>query len=105
MEIIFQSFDLRERCQSQELAEQLLSKSGAKALRGVLADMRAATTVSEFTAVREAVNDGEVLTVALSDSEFIRFRQSHLHAPKNGDCTDWDKVYRVRILSIGGGDA
>lgn len=105
MELVFQSFALRNLCQSQDEAEQVLTADGAKALRSVLADLRAARNLSEFALIHDVTGQSESMTVELTPSEILVFRQSHLHPPTKGDCVNWDKVYRVRILSIGGDDA
>jgi hypothetical protein len=102
VEIIFQSFELRGLCQSQDQAEQVLSGSGAKALRSILADLRAAQCVSEFLMFHDVSLLGEDMAIQLAPSEHLIFGHSHLHPSKSGDCINWDKVYRVRILSIGG---
>lgn len=105
MEIVFQTKELRELCQSQEEAEKALQPNLSKSLRNCLADMRAAANVSELMTLRNLSTDGKTLTIPLSCGKVVTVRQSHLHPPKTDGSLDWSKVYRVRILSIGARDA
>jgi hypothetical protein len=101
VEITFSSFGLRDICGSQDAAEESLSAKAARALRMVVADMRAAAMLSEFSGLHNITIDGTEMAIALSPSEFIKFRPGHLHPPLKEGCLDFDQVYRVQIYGVG----
>lgn len=105
MELAFQSFEVRKLCESQDYAESMLTRAGARRLRTFVADLRAAYSMNDFLALHSPAIEGDHFAVVLSENEELSGRQGHLHAPSLEGCIDWSNVYRVRILSIGGNDA
>jgi hypothetical protein len=102
VEIAFSSKDLRNLCLSQLLAEEAMSIEAAVALRICLADLRASKFADDFMFLRNVEIDEHKASVRLDSTMYLRFEQGHKDAPTTGDCLDWGKVYRVRIVAVGG---
>jgi len=54
--------------------------------------------------VTSTLPHGSGFDVELSSSELARMEIAHLSIPTKDGCADWSSVYRVKIISIGGGD-
>lgn len=104
MEITFTTADLREICRSQDVAEEVLSRLGAKKLRTIVASMRAAATAAQFMSVHTVTPDDHGFSVDLTKTEILRVDVGQLSIPKKEGCTDWSNVYRIKIISIEGAD-
>ena len=103
MEIAFASKRLRSICENASEAEISLGIESAVKLRRRLADLRAASTLSDFI-VGRAQGRGEDLTemrIELTDTTSLVMVQNHMMAPllKSGSI-NWKKVSRVKILKI-----
>jgi proteic killer suppression protein len=108
LELAFANRSLRTLCESRAQAERHLGRAVAQKLRRRLSDLRAATNVKDLIAGRPGeVGHGRLGHVAVeltSDSRLV-FCSNHVVLPvlATGD-VDWEKVRRVKILSIGSGD-
>src|SRR5687767_5634699 len=105
MELAFQSFAIRKMCEDQNYAESILARDVARLLRTYVADLRAANAMTDFISLYSPTIDADRFSVPLSKSQGLLGCQGHIHSPLLDGAVDWSKVYRVRILSIGGGDA
>jgi hypothetical protein len=103
VEIAFETKELRAICCFQTEAEEIFGTDKAKQLRGWLADARAADNLDEFFCLREVSNEHGVMNSSCGNDLIVKFDQAHLNPPKINGCLDFTKVYRIKILSIGGG--
>jgi toxin HigB-1 len=105
VEIAFETKQLRDVCESQKNAERRMTLPVAEALRACLADLGAASNVSEFRLVRVDSKDtenGTVVVAHLADGIVLQLHQNHIDHPVSADgSTDWSQVSRVKIMSIG----
>lgn len=79
-----------------------MSVEAATTLRICLADLRASKFADDFMFLHNVEIDEDHGSVQLDSTMHLRFEQGHKDAPKTGDCLDWGKVYRVRIVAVGG---
>lgn len=105
VEIAFETKQLRDVCESQKNAERQMTLPAAEALRACLADLGAASNVSEFRLVRvdsKNTENGSVVDAPLADGIVLRLRQNHVDHPVSiNSSTDWSQVSRIKIVSIG----
>jgi proteic killer suppression protein len=107
MELAFGSRKLRTICEDQVCAEQSLSSSVARQLRGRLADLHAARSLDELVAGRPILDDSDdrSLLVDLGEEVSLRMQINHAEPPLSDDGSiDWARVRRLKIVSIGGSD-
>lgn len=104
LEIAFAEKSLRQLCENETKAQQVLGAAMAEKLKRRLADLRAATCITDLVAGRPRELDGPCprpFAVDLRDGARIVFSANHNVNPllKSG-CVDWPKVSRVKILRI-----
>lgn len=104
MQIAFDKRSLRELCENEDKARNDLGPKIAENLKSRLADLNAATSVSDLVAgqPREFPVKGEgIYAVSLSEGYRIIFCPNHTATPvlEFGE-VDWQKVSRVKILRI-----
>ena len=106
MELAFDSKSLRTICESEAFAKRELGTVVAEVLKHRLADLRAATFVTDIVAGRPRVLDGvgnQHMVVDLCDAHRMDFCANHPNNPvtRAGEL-DWAKVSRIKILRIEG---
>ncbi len=105
MLLAFHSASLRKVCENEQHAKEELGEAVGKALRHRLADMIAATSVSDLVAGRpreHAGNPSGQMAVDLCDNYCIVFKANHTKNPvTETGSTDWKRVSRIKILRIG----
>ena len=104
MQLAFHSAWLRTICESERIAKGELGGAAAEVLKHRLADMTAATSVSDLVAGRPRVLEGtprDQMAVELCEGYVITFVANHTKNPitEPGDM-DWKRVNRIKILRI-----
>ena len=102
MEIAFNTKSLRSLCEIEAEMSKKLGSAVAEALRGCLADLRAAVTIADVTSgyAAEMVSKIEV-KISPYEGVHIRLRANDRQVPtKRGNGVDWTKVTRVKIMEI-----
>ena len=104
MEIQFDTKDLRDACEQEAAAIELLGVTAAETLMGRLSDIRAAEAISDVVAgspqhgqygevdcIRFSLGDGAVLVLTPNHSK-----------PRLDDAgnADWPNVRRVRVVAL-----
>jgi hypothetical protein len=105
VQLAFHSAWLRTICESERIAKDELGGAVAEVLKHRLADMAAATSVTDLVAGRPRVLGGtakDQMAVDLCHSYVITFVANHTKNPitETGDM-DWKRVSRIKILRIG----
>jgi hypothetical protein len=100
--IAFASAALREACQDAAVAEAKYGQRVASALKRRLADLRAATSLSDLVAgAPTAVGEGARMVVRLLDGFQMVLAPNHQKNPQDGENRiEWSKVRRIKILEI-----
>lgn len=105
MDIFYESDDLKRLCMEERTATQKLGAKGAKKLRARLADLEAATRVTDLIAgsphplKRDRAGQ---FAVSLDGACRLVFRPEKVPPPTKDDGSiDWAEVTAVRILFIG----
>lgn len=105
MEIRFKDKKLRELCEKQASAVKKLGDAGARKLRSRLADLSAASRVSELVAGNPHPLRGERLgqfALDLAGGWRLVFAPANDPVPRKGDASiDWSAVTIVCIEFIG----
>jgi len=103
LEIAFETLQLRQLCESKEMAENLLG-SVASDFIARISDLRAAQDVNDIIVGNPTTfgDNNDSFSVDISDNNKIIFVSNHSNTPTkpNGD-TDWENVYRIKITHIG----
>jgi len=100
MEVAFESIEVRQLCENAAHASAKLGAKVAESLIRRVADLGAATSVSDLLAGRPRQLN-EHMVVDLSDDFIMVFAANHNKNPLNAtNCINWQKVTRVRILEI-----
>lgn len=106
LEVAFRTIELRSTCESPARAKRELGETAAVALRRYLADLEAIETVAELMEIGlEFENCGlklGLIRFELSDGRYLYCEVNHQHVPMNGETVDWAKVYRLKVIHIGG---
>lgn len=105
MDIGFQDDDLARLCNDSRIAERRLGSNSAKRLRARLADLRAATVVTELVAGSPHPLTGDRLgqfSLRLHGGHRLVFRPARDPIPflRDGGI-DWNSVTAVTIVEIG----
>jgi toxin HigB-1 len=102
VEIAFRTKRLRDMCASEVEAEGYLGAAVANELKRRIADLRAATAISDLIASPPIpIGDSDQLAMPLSDGHRIIIAANHLENPKSADGgIDWSAVQRVRLMDI-----
>lgn len=108
MELAFETEDLRTMCERESEAVSALGPEVARALRHRLADIAAASAVSELPAGNPRVipgNSNELLYVDLGAEHFLALVPNHRRNPTTEDgSVDWSRVWRLKLIKIGSPD-
>ncbi|MBP6819986.1 MAG: killer suppression protein HigA [Acidobacteria bacterium] len=105
MEILFASTKLRELCEQQKKMQKEMGAACARKLRTRLADLAAATNVSELAAGEphplKSDRAGQI-ALKLHGGDRLVFESANDPTPKTqDDAIDWANVTIVRIVFIG----
>jgi toxin HigB-1 len=104
LEIAFAEKALRHLCENETKAQRVLGLDTAKKLRRRLADLRAATSISDLVAGRPRELGGPCprpIAVDLGEGARMVFSAAHNVNPLlESGCVDWPKVSRIKILRI-----
>ena len=103
MDILFADKGLEHLCSNQKEQTKRLGKIGAKKLRGRLADLVAAKTVTELVAGRPhplAGDRGGQFALDLDKGRRLVFEPSDPPTAADGSIT-WNQVSSIRIVFIG----
>lgn len=102
MELAFETKLLREVCESAEKAKQQFGAEVARALKRLLADLRAAGSIEDLPVAKPRRISGNCV-FQLSTGHILTATANHPVNPllKSGEI-DWAKVERIRILRIEG---
>lgn len=104
MEIAFSTRELRDLCELEATAIELLGVSAADALKNRLSDIHAADHIQDVLAgrprnVRSGTNDYYQLDLA--DQYVLTVTANHAEPRISGDGkTDWPRVRRVKVMSV-----
>ena len=105
MELAFDSKDLRLICENETTAKEKFGAEIAEVLKHRLADLRAATCISDFIVGNPRLSDvgyTDCLVIDLCLGHQIVFKANHPENPltDNGRL-DWEKVRRLKVTHIG----
>ena len=106
MELAFESKELRSICEHEATAKTELGAEIAEALRGRLADLRAATSMDDLIVGNPHTlecRESNYLVIDLCQGHRIVLKANHPENPLT-DCgrLDWAKVSRIKVIHIGG---
>lgn len=106
LEIAFDSRNLRSLCESESIAQSELGIDVAALLKRRLADLRAATSISDVLAGKPRIidaNSGKNVKINLAQGRILVICANHPTNPlTSSDLVDWSRVSRVKILDIEG---
>ncbi|MCY3821520.1 MAG: type II toxin-antitoxin system YoeB family toxin [Gammaproteobacteria bacterium] len=105
MDIDFEDDDLARLCNDSRFADRRLGTNSAKRLRARLADLKAATVVTELVAGSPHPLTGDRVgqfSLRLHRGHRLVFRPAHDSVPiRRDDSIDWNCVTAVTIVEIG----
>lgn len=102
VELSFATKHLRRVCTDEDAAIREFGVDIATALKGRLADFRAASAVHELVAGRPRTIDGDEprFAVDLVEGHAITCRPNHEVLPMIDEALDWPRVRRLHVLAI-----
>jgi hypothetical protein len=101
--IAFASQSLRAICENPTTADTELGPAVAQTLRNRLADLRAATSLSDLVAGSPRIlnHRSQCMAVNLREGFQMIFAPNHVNNPRDGrNGIDWTKVRRIKIVEI-----
>lgn len=105
MDILFADASLERLCSQQREQNKQLGAQGARKLRARLADLAAASKVTDLAAGRPHPLVGDragQFSLRLDGGRRLVFEPAHEPVPQREDgSTAWDRVTAVRIIFIG----
>ena len=106
MEIQFDTKELRDICEQEAVAIELLGVMAAETLIRRLADLRAAEAISDVVAGNPQLGEHgelECFRLSLAEESVLVLTPNH-SKPRldNAGKTDWPMVRRVRVVSLKG---
>ena len=105
MQLAFDSEHLRSICENEATAETGLGAEVARALKGRLADLSAATSVNDLPVGNPQItkiDDTKCLVISLPHNYRIICEANHPRNPSTASGNvDWDQVARIRVTHIG----
>jgi hypothetical protein len=108
VEIAFSNKALRQLCEKESKARELLGVDIARKLKSRMADISAASSVGELAAgdPRPSLVFEKEYLVDLSKTVRVVFCSAHIKAPltESGN-VDWSSVHRIKILRVEVDDA
>ena len=107
MQLAFDSEHLRSICENEAASETELGEDITRALRGRLADLSAATSVSDLPAGNPCISDvgdTECLVIEITRDCQLICKANHIRNPLTvSGNLDWDQVSRIKVVHIGKG--
>jgi hypothetical protein len=103
MILAFETEELRTICEDPDVATTRLGAAIASQLRGRLADIRAATSISDLLVGNPRLSGScsENLSIDLDPEVYMVWTANHVTARTQPDGhIDWSRVSRVRLLKI-----
>lgn len=101
LELAFEDEVVRDQCECARSADKAFGSSVAKALRGRLADIRAASSIADLIVGRPRPTGKDQLLIDLGASHQLRLCANHPKGAWGPDGQlDWTSVNRVRVLGI-----
>jgi hypothetical protein len=102
VEIAFSSRILRSLCEDDKKAAQKLGSEVAKTLQSRLADLRAASSVSELILGDAKLTcDGKEMTITIGHGQTFAIRCNHSEPPTAAKGQiDWGLVERVKVVRV-----
>ena len=102
MQLAFESKRLRSICENEGEAEHEFGVAVAESLKHRLADFHAALSPKDLIAGSPRLTDDcKSMTVDLSNGYHIIFAANHVKQPlTESNQLDWNKVSRIKILSV-----
>lgn len=101
MEIAFGTREIRSICSSASTAENALGIGLANSLRRILADLRAARSLSEFGLLYGLEIQSEMVQLPIGEGMKLVLTVGHRIVPLKDGALDVDKVHRVMVVSLG----
>ena len=103
MELAFRTRSLREICEDPRKAASQLGDRVATVLQARLADLHAASRVSDLIAGAPRIcgPGGTRLMIQLPDSQYLVLQCNHVAVISNPGLVDWTAVTRLQVVSIG----
>lgn len=101
LEIAFANMDLRDLCEDAEHACSQLGADVAASLRTRLSDIEACETILELPTGDPKFIDGKVHISLAQGSELVLAANHHASLTDEHGNPDWNRVRRVKVLSIG----
>lgn len=104
VQIAWDSEELREICEVASAADTALGQEVAAQLRARLADLAAADSPLDLLAGEPDLIDGDPPTIhiRLAGDDLLVIVSNHRASDERPSATDWSRVRRIRIVSIGG---
>lgn len=100
MELAFRTRALRNICEDADVAASEFEQEAAALLRHRLADLRAATSVSDVVAGSPRTS-GAVLSIRIGNDHLLELQANHVKMPVTIDgLVDWARVTRLRVLDV-----
>ena len=104
LELAFETKPLRTICETEAQAKLELGNAVAEVLKHRLADLRAATAVSDLVAGKPRILDGsagQLMVVDLYEGSRLVFKSNHIRrSSAGGGEVNWSRVTRIKILRI-----
>jgi hypothetical protein len=106
MELSFRTKALRDTCASGAMLNRKFGPALAEAIRRVLADLRAASSIQEVAPGDVAIDaSGNGVTVKIGARHCLRLEPNHMPVPADGSGrVDWTLVSRVKLMGIEASD-
>jgi toxin HigB-1 len=107
LQLSFLNEALKEICEQQRAGDFTLGSETARKLRARLADIQAATDMSDLPVGQPTENPWrpERLAIMLSNASRLEVEVANRPVPKNRDGTvQWVKVTKIQIVAVGGND-
>lgn len=105
LELAFSTKALRDICENEVLAYQVLDADIAKVLISRLADLRAVETLSQIpigNPIRTTYNGEDCMEIEIARGAMILFCANHTNNPRDSNYDiNWGEVKRIKIYQIG----
>ena len=103
MELAFSSTVLRALCEDEAIMVTRLGDEKARALKAVLADLRALRRVSDLESILDVLLSPQgCLRLSLANDMAVTATANHVDNPRDANGhIDWTKVSRLKIDHVG----
>lgn len=104
MEISFNTQELRELCENRDYADNQLGVDTANILRRRIADVRAATKITDILLGNPSVftfNGEQRFQLELEHFGVLSFEPNHIrNLSEQGETIEWDTVSRLKLVDV-----